>query len=86
MLTNALDASTKTTRGIMKEYSIEQLEKTFGENSIQYREERLERIEKFKEHYPNDHVPAYILEDFDISKAFQTICQEIIKLKEHGKS
>jgi hypothetical protein len=65
----------------MSHYTLEFLIKTFSEHSLKFREGQKKLIRDFKENNPNDPLPDYSLDDFDLPKALVSICEEISNLK-----
>jgi hypothetical protein len=65
-------------------YQIEELMKTFSQHAKESEKMRLESIEKFKKEYPNDQLPDFLLNDFNICGALLTIVTEIHRLKNNN--
>lgn len=64
-----------------EKYSIEELAKTFASHMIEADKIRFEMIEKFKENNPDKPLPDYMQKDFNLPRALQVICNEILNLK-----
>lgn len=64
-----------------EDYSIETLVFTFSQHAKLFEEQNEEIANDFKKNYPNEELPAHMLETFNIAKALFVICAEIEKLK-----
>ena len=61
--------------------TIKSLLNTFSEHAIKAENNRLNRIEEFKENYPEDKIPDHMLETFNLPEALAVMCKEIIELR-----
>lgn len=61
---------------------IKQLIEIFSAHEIEAEKDRQEALKKFKENYPDEQVPAHMLETFNICTAFKVMCKEISDIKE----
>lgn len=66
----------------MTKYTLESLIKTFSEHAFETEEARKKYMKQFKEDYPNEPLPDYMLKDFNLPLAFVCICEELLKLRE----
>ena len=66
-------------------YSLESLIEIFTEHAKQAEENQKKNISAFKENSPNDPLPDYMKDDFNLPLAFAIICQEILEIKKKLK-
>ncbi len=63
------------------DYSLEALATTFAEHAM-IAEEHQQYVNKvFLEQNPEKELPAHMINNFNIARAFSVMCQEITKLK-----
>lgn len=67
------------------EYSVEKLAITFAEHAIESEKRKKECIEMFTQNSPGEPIPQHMTTEFNICLAFQSICNEIVKLKEQNE-
>jgi len=61
--------------------NIRYLAKTFKEHSQKLIKDREERLAEFKERYPDDPIPEFLADDFNLPEALAIICEEILCIK-----
>ncbi len=62
-------------------YSLEYLINKFEKHSKEYVKQHQENIDKFKENNPNEPLPEYMKDDFNLPEALKLMCIEIQKKK-----
>ena len=63
------------------DYRIESLVKIFKEHAEQANYNRNKDIETFKNNFPHETVPPYLLDNFNVATAFAVMANEIVRLK-----
>ncbi len=63
------------------DYTIEFLQKTFLTHAEMSDEHRRFSIEQFKQHYPDQELPNHFKDEFNLSRALFSMCEEIRFLK-----
>lgn len=65
-------------------YDIDSLIVTFKQHAEKSKKDMRECVEKFKENYPEEPLPAHFLDDFNICDALVSMCEEINMLKDRN--
>jgi hypothetical protein len=65
----------------MKNYNLETLKEEFFQHAVISEELQKFNREKYKISYPDDEIPEYLLETFNLSEALCLMCKEILELK-----
>ena len=62
-------------------YELDELIKTFTKHAEMHDKSNKENIRNFKENYPDAELPAHFKDEFNVSRALSSMCQEIERLK-----
>jgi hypothetical protein len=60
---------------------LDSLVKTFSKHAKEARKARLSLVKDFQKNYPDEPIPNYLKEDFDLPDALSLICTEISNIK-----
>lgn len=63
-------------------YRLDFLIETFSKHAEEADKNKKHQLEQFKAMNPNEPIPDYVTDDFNLPMALATICHEIQKLKE----
>lgn len=63
-------------------YDIDSLIKKFKKDGKKSEKEKEFHLKRFKEDYPNEYIPEYMIDDFNLCFALHSICLEIKKLND----
>lgn len=66
-------------------YDLEKLILKFKEHSVRSKKEQENAIKDFTKSYPEEPLPVYLSDSFDLPFALSVICEEIVKLKKDKK-